>query len=81
MFSLKLASHQLFGFDLLMKFFSYQTKNLNDFVLFAHNYTQKSSMKSKIKYDANISQNSLNFSDAKIILYSGTPKHNSLHQT
>ena len=65
MFSLKLASHQLFGFDLLMKFFSYQTKNLNDFILFAHNYTQKSSMKSKIvMYDANFSQNSVNFLDA-----------------
>ena len=42
--------------------------SLNDFIRFAQEFSQKSDMKSRIKFEVNISQNSVNFLDVKVIL-------------
>ena len=50
-------------------------ESLHDLIQFVQGFSEKSNMKSKIKFDVNISENSLNFLD--VILDNGTLEESS----
>lgn len=66
----------LIWFRFIDIFFSWTSdkESFNDFTQFAQDFSEKSNMKSKITSHVNISQNSVNFLDFKVILGNGILK-------
>ena len=66
----------LIWFRFIDIFFSWTSdkESFNDFTQFAQDFSEKSNMKSKITSHVNISQNSVNFLDVKVILGNGILK-------
>ena len=66
----------LIWFRFIDIFFSWTSdkESFNDFIQIAQDFSEKSNMKSKITSHVNISQNSVNFLDVKVILGNGILK-------
>lgn len=66
----------LIWFRFIDIFFSWTSdkESFNDFTQIAQDFSEKSNMKSKITSHVNISQNSVNFLDVKVILGNGILK-------